>query len=118
MEHISLKFKGDLTNKSKVYFNPLSMILKKSDIPQDELPDSDYVIHHNYAGHPEYQSMMRVELVADDESRDFLDKLVELRASEPNYQMNLKDIDWKKDQKLVQIIKVLIYTGFFVIDEV
>ena len=61
---------------------------------------------------------MRVEVVANDECRDFLDKLVELRASEPNYQMNLKDINWKKDHKLIQIIKVLIYTGFFAIDEV
>ena len=85
------------------------MMLKSSDVPQDELADTHFIIHHNYAGHSEFESSMRIEVVADEESYQFLENLADLRVSEPEHQLNLEDIDWKKDEKLIKIIKLFTY---------
>jgi hypothetical protein len=100
-----------------LYFNPLSLILKVHDIPQGEGGDANFIIHHNFAGHPEYESSMRVEIHADEKSFDFIENLADLRVRNPDHVLNMNAIDWKRDERLIKIIKVLIYQGFLVIDE-
>ena len=109
------KFKFKLDKNTKLSFNPLSLMIKKADIPKEELPDSDYVIHHNFAGHPEYESSMRVEITADKESRDLLDDLIHLKVSSPEKVLKLKDLKFQNEEKKLLIVKVLIYTGFLTI---
>ena len=109
------KFKFKISKNTKLTFNPLSMIIKKTDIPQNELPDSDYVIHHNFAGNPEYESMMRAEITVDPESKIFLDELVHLRAINPSHILKLTNFKVKNQEKLMQITKALIYTGLLTI---
>lgn len=60
---------------------------------------------------------MRIEVEADEKSYNFLENLADLRIKNPDHVLNMKAIDWKKDEKLVKIIKVLIFQGFLVIDE-
>ena len=109
--------KVKLTKKTKLYFNPLSLILKTHDIPQGEGGDAHFIIHHNFAGHPEYESSMRVEVECDEDAYNFIENLADLRIRSPDHVLNMNAIKWGKDEKLVKIIKVLIYQGFLVIDE-
>jgi hypothetical protein len=119
LELICSKLKTKITPKTRLYFNPLSLMLKSADVPQEEIGEVDFMIHHNYAGHPEFESSMAIEVVAGDEDTyNFLENLAELRSSEPDHQLNLEEIDWNQNKKLIQIIKVLIYQGFLVVDVV
>ena len=95
------------------------MIIKRTEIPQEEMSEGvDFTIHHNYAGTAEFESAMSVEIVTDPSTYDFIDNLATLRAENGESQLDMGDFDWKKDRKLVQVIKVLVYQGFLVVDEV
>uniref|UniRef100_A0A7S3K6H7 JmjC domain-containing protein n=1 Tax=Euplotes crassus TaxID=5936 RepID=A0A7S3K6H7_EUPCR len=119
LDLICKKLTTPVTKKTKLYFNPLSMMVKRTSIPQEEMDEGvDFKIHHNYAGNPDYESSMTVEIIADEDSYEFLENLADLRIREPDYQFNMEEINWRKDKKLVQVIKILVYQGFLVVDDV
>ena len=70
-----------LTESSILEFSPLSMMIKSSEVPQEEVKrasDAQFIVHHNY-GSEELESQMRVELVSeDDDTLSFLDLLFEM----------------------------------------
>lgn len=92
------------------------MMIKVDDIPQDEVENLDFVIHHNYAGHNDYESSMRIEVVASDDTFDFLSHLAELRMRQPDFKIDMAEIDISKEKKMGQVIKLLIYQGFLLVD--
>ena len=93
-------------------------MIRRTDVPQEEMEEGvDFKIHHNYAGNPDFESSMTVEIISDEESYDFLDNLAGLRTAEPDHLLNMDEIDWKENKKLVQVIKVLVFQGFLVVDE-
>jgi hypothetical protein len=113
---ICQKLKSKITQNSKISFNPLSIMIKCADIPQDEISEEvDFRIHHNYAGNNDYESSMTVDIVANEESYELLENLSLLRTDNPSCVLNQKDLDWNKEKKLLQFIKVLVYQGFLVV---
>ena len=95
------------------------MMLKVSDIPQDEIQQNDsddveFIIHHNYAGTRDFQSNMRVELHAGP-YYGLLDSLVKDRLQKKKDKFTLTKYQKKCRFDIEDIFKVLLFQGFLMI---
>ena len=109
-----------ISKNTKLWFNPLSMMLRVSEIPQDEIQQQDsndveFIIHHNYGGTKDYESDMRVEIHAGPDYYKLFKKLAKDRILKRDSVFAISQYQDKCDYSINNIIKILIFQGFLMI---